>query len=229
MVAGIHKKIAISVPLMDGQTLEEMVKHNREALQAAAGRLQFPYTGLVVPVRPNTLPVVGPLNISPDTILYAINPSTRKVNGDDVLLYEYTPTISPSMNGMLTAMAEAMAYLKSFNPRAQHTTKAIDEMVDAFLEGHGLPPYKTFVNSIPVAGITENDYSSIAKASLKKSLFNYRAMVYLTALAAAEKQGHPLKALLQELGSAVIYPIKKEVAEPTFAILKERLTSRASS
>ncbi len=69
----------------------------------------------------------------------------------------------------------------------------------------------------------EDDFALLAKSGIKRNIFDYRAKVYLVALASAEEKGFNLEDAINEISKSIIMPIKKQKNEPTWDYLKSNV------
>lgn len=140
--------------------------------------------------------------------------------------YTYTKPNSKSLEIVVGVITELMAFYDTFNPRSMAPTKPIEDKINLFLKKHTGANYSEFIKMIRFEDFNDGDYSSISNSGLKKKLFNYRAKLYLGALAVAEDSGFDVKTVLAEISQSKIYPIKKEINDRTFDYIAGRLAKR---
>jgi hypothetical protein len=185
----------------------------------------FGATGITIRRDPKKVPYVhGEEQRGGTAERYEISHTSHEIGECEVEDFSYTvPESSPMMEAFLRSAAEAMAFWKTFDVRAESPTKPLDEKIDAFLRRHGIDGYSELVKGADYDSFTGEDYEGLPKNSLRRKLFHYRATVMLAALAAAEEQGHDIAGILEEVGNSMVYPIKKSCEEPTFGYIRRKL------
>lgn len=131
-----------------------------------------------------------------------------------------------SLDRFVTHLFDALHFFETVDPydtppdpREPYLGKA-----DAFLRKHAGIGYQELLKLTPVRQLTEEDYALISPR-FKKSLFDYRARLYLAALDSCDREGIPIPELLPKIRDATIPPIKREAREPTFELLLRYLNA----
>lgn len=209
--------------VLSPRMISDSPEEHPETLPSEALWTGLEHLGITVPLDSRKRLLVQPydeLQQQPDT--YTITDDEREEGNFEIITYRYPRTASPSLEFLLGAMAEAMGFDRSFDVYTPHPTKALDDKIDAFLRNHTGIDYRSFAQQINARAIEQNDYGSLP-SRFRRKLFNFRATVYLAALASAEERGYALPLLLEELAKAKVIPLKKEIEEPTFSFIKKQL------
>lgn len=130
-----------------------------------------------------------------------------------------------SLRIFMQAMAEAIQFYDSVHVYDERPTQPLDDKINSFLMRNTGSTFEEFTNDVEIDGYGD-EFVMLAKRGLKFRLFNYRARVYLAALAAAEDAGYAPKEVLRKLKLITVSPIKKSRDEPVFEYLAEKLGVR---
>ena len=195
---------------------------NRQQTRKLDDKVRLEFLNLNYVFNPQTRPSIRAVENRSSLNEYKIslNEKGTKYN------YTYTKSDSKSLDVVLGVMTELIAFYDTFYPRSKSPTKPIDDKINLFLNKHAGVNYSEFIKNINFEDFNENDYGSLPNSGLKKKLFEYRAKLYLGALAVAEERGFDVKTVLAEISQSKICPIKKEINEPTFDYISELLVKR---
>nr|MBI4156674.1 hypothetical protein [Candidatus Woesearchaeota archaeon] len=189
-----------------------------------------------IPVKLSSLDII--INLSPKETLI-MNPiisdeqnpcyiRDKESTQGDHISYEYSYSklrSDPELSYFVKAMAESMAFLDLLDENSSNPTEQLDSKINSFLIKYLNTTYRDLIKKVDFDSFNSNDYGEIPKSklNLKKRLFDYRARLYLASLAAADQANFNLDSLLEKIHTSRIYPIKKEIDEPTFNYLRKYL------
>ena len=121
------------------------------------------------------------------------------------------------LDTFIDKLSESISFMDDVDPYVPEPLKPMKDKIDGFLLRHGAVRYDDFLRGINPHDLHGGDFSLLIKRNLKRRLFDYRARIYLSALASCEEEeGLPLEELLLKVKRATVYPIKKEENEPTY-------------
>lgn len=117
----------------------------------------------------------------------------------------------------LQHIAVVQPFLDTFDPYVRDVLKPLIDKIDGLLKKYANMNYSTFVKQVDPASLCTDTYA-LMENRIKRQLFDYRARIYLSALADCEAQGYKVDDLLELIAKNEI-PYVKEMKtndEPTF-------------
>jgi hypothetical protein len=100
--------------------------------------------------------------------------------------------------------------------------------IDTFMKRHVGASFHSFIDSARPEEIVEDDYGLFKRGSIKRSLFETRARVYLEALCDFEEQGGDIQQALDAIRYGDIPIVKKHSGkEPTLEAIYEALKTHS--
>lgn len=129
----------------------------------------------------------------------------------------------------LKHVADVQHFLDTYDPYTTEPLKSLTNKIDCLLKKYANMTYSTFVKQTDPSSLSTDTYA-IMESRIKRQLFDYRARVYLSALADSEAEGYKLDTLLEIIAENEIPYVKKMKTndEPTFQKIYALLHSSQS-